>query len=103
MPADAFTAMVGVLHRDPNLSVAAVYTAPGGVATPVRVVRANLDTDTSGSGSPVAQSIAVFEVLKAALPGPPVKNATLAVGGEMLRVYQFGQDELRLCWRLFCQ
>ncbi len=97
----AFAAAVALMFRDPNMAVAASYTAPsGGAAVPVRLIRRSPDIREDFGGSRVQVSSHLADVQVAELANPE-QGGRIAVGSEFFRITAPPQaDRERLVWTL---
>ena len=85
---NAFAAAARVMFRNPDRSVAALYTpAGGGMALALRIILAQPTDQVAGFGgnrATAAQNSA--EILREDVPERPLKGAVLAFGDRVCRV-----------------
>jgi hypothetical protein len=97
----AFAAAVAAMFRDPNMAVAASYTATtGGAAVPVRLIRRNPDIREDFGASRIQTTSHLADVQAAELPNPE-QGGRITIGSEIYRISAPPQaDRERLIWSL---
>ncbi len=95
------SAVIDALFGDPNLSVAAQWSAGGtGIFVPVRVIRRAPDRLQDYGGAQIVSDSLMIDV-RASEVGVPMAGDIIVIGDERMTVHgEPRRDAQRLVWRL---
>ena len=106
--AGAFARAAAVLHRNADISTAAVYGLPSGAALPVRVIEVDQEHEGLIDRSRTRQTTYAFELLMNEVPERPVEwtegvtGCTISVGAVTYRVFEVSMSNTRkAAWLLY--
>lgn len=99
----AFTAALGILHTDENLSEAATYKVGGtGDGVAIRIIRGAPDEIERAFGAAIIRDAIRVHIRQADLAARPLEGDTITIGAEVLTVRHAQGDTERLTWDTTC-
>ena len=107
---DAFARAAAVLHRNRDMSTAAVYVLPNGASLPVRVIEVDQEHDGLIDRTKTQQTTYAFELLMSQVPERPiaytegVTGCSITVGATQYLVFDVTLSNTRkAAWLLYAE